>query len=59
MTGRVGVNPGLLPAFDYDYHRAMVELEINQKHLTARQRFTEAISRPVVESLRNTLADRL
>ena len=19
MTGRVGVNPGLLPAFDYDY----------------------------------------
>jgi len=36
-----------------------VELEINQKHLTARQRFPEAISRPVVESLRNTLADRL
>ena len=34
MSGRAGVNPGLLPAVDYDYHRAMVELEINQ-HFSA------------------------
>jgi predicted N-formylglutamate amidohydrolase len=43
-------------------HYVGVELEINQKHLTALQRFPEAISRPVVESLRDTLdtlAERL
>ena len=36
-----------------------VELEINQKHVTAQQNFPVRIRRAVVESLRNALIDRL